>query len=265
MAAYRDHGHKSALINPIALSKPEQLPELQPIQYDLDLNQTVAYHGIIANPKNHNGTIQEAIQFLQKTYCQHIGAEFSYLSTEESEWFSEKLETMEEASNETKIKIMTELLKSQVLDHFLAAKFSTLKRYGGEGAESMMAFFWQLLKSCGSYGVTDIVIGMPHRGRLNLLTGMFQVPPPLVYRKIRGLLEFDEGAEATGDVLSHLTSSVDIGPVHVTMLPNPSHLEAVNPASMGKTRAKQMSIKEGDYGDGSTQLGTRVVNVQVMW
>lgn len=182
VTAYRDHGHKSALINPIALTNPEEVPELQLFQYDLALNQNVTYNGIIANANNRNGTIQEAVHFLQKTYCQHIGAEFSYLSTEESEWFSEKLETLEETSNESKIKIMTELLKSQVFDHFLAAKFSTLKRYGGEGAESMMAFFWQLLQSYGSYGVTDIVIAMPHRGRLNLLTGMFQVPPPLVFR-----------------------------------------------------------------------------------
>lgn len=82
------------------------------------------------------------------------------------------------------------------------------------------------------------------------------------FRKIKGLSEFPESANAIGDVLSHLICSTEVGPVHVSMLRNPSHLEIVNPVSMGKTRAKQMAAREGDYGDGSTEFGTKIINIQ---
>ncbi|OBS71972.1 hypothetical protein A6R68_13454 [Neotoma lepida] len=154
-------------------------------------------------------------------------------------------------------------------DHFLATKFATVKRYGGEGAESMMGFFHELLKLSAYSGITDIIIGMPHRGRLNLLTGLLQLPPELMFRKMRGLSEFPENVSAVGDVLSHLTSSVDLDfgahrPLHVTMLPNPSHLEAVNPVAVGKTRGRQQSREDGDYSlHGSAQPGDKVICLQV--
>ncbi|PIO34739.1 hypothetical protein AB205_0089000 [Aquarana catesbeiana] len=154
-------------------------------------------------------------------------------------------------------------------DHFLATKFSTVKRYGGEGAESMMGFFHELFKACSFSGVTDVVVGMPHRGRLNLLTGLLHFPPELMFRKMRGLSEFPENSPAIGDVLSHLTSSVDLDfgsdkPLHVTLLPNPSHLEAINPVAVGKTRARQQSLSDGDYStDSLAQPGDRVICLQV--
>uniref|UniRef100_A0A2K6D1C0 2-oxoadipate dehydrogenase complex component E1 n=1 Tax=Macaca nemestrina TaxID=9545 RepID=A0A2K6D1C0_MACNE len=145
-----------------------------------------------------------------------------------------------------------------------------MKRYGGEGAESMMGFFHELLKMSAYSGITDVIIGMPHRGRLNLLTGLLQFPPELMFRKMQGLSEFPENFSATGDVLSHLTSSVDLDfgahhPLHVTMLPNPSHLEAVNPVAVGKTRGRQQSRQDGDYSpDNSAQPGDRVICLQVL-
>lgn len=150
----------------------------------------------------------------------------------------------------------------------MATKFATVKRYGGEGAESMMGFFHELLKLSAYGGITDIIIGMPHRGRLNLLTGLLQLPPELMFRKMRGLSEFPENVATIGDVLSHLTSSVDLDfgahqPLHVTMLPNPSHLEAVNPVAVGKTRGRQQSREDGDYSpNGSAQPGDKVICLQ---
>ncbi|MEQ2194693.1 putative 2-oxoglutarate dehydrogenase E1 component DHKTD1, mitochondrial, partial [Xenoophorus captivus] len=161
-------------------------------------------------------------------------------------------------------------------DHFLATKFATVKRYGGEGAESMMGFFYELFHQSAHSGVTDIIIGMPHRGRLNLLTGLLKFPPEVreildavINDNMRGLSEFPDTSPAIGDVLSHLTSSVELDfgaehPLHVTMLPNPSHLEAINPVAQGKTRARQQLRKEGDYSpEENAYPGDQVICLQV--
>ncbi|KAL0266335.1 UNVERIFIED_CONTAM: hypothetical protein PYX00_008910 [Menopon gallinae] len=263
VCAYREHGHKKALVNPFATEPLEKILELELRYYNLHSGTKVNFSNILKSGIKDEGTVEEAQEFLEKKYCQYIAAEFAHLPSEEAEWVYEHFESLKEVDDAAKKELMKALVKSQVFDNFLATKFSTLKRYGAEGAESMMAFFWQLLKSCRDLEVHDIVLGIPHRGRLNLLSGMFHLPPALIFRKIKGLPEFESSAEATGDVLSHLTCSVDIDGVHVTMLPNPSHLEAVNPVSMGKARTKQMMLKQGDYGDGSTEFGEKVVNVQV--
>lgn len=149
--------------------------------YNLDPNSTVNIGRILNNGMKTEVTIKEAQEFLEKIYCRQIAAEFIHLPSEEVEWISENVESLTEADVEIKKELMKELMKSQVFDNFLATKFSSLKRYGAEGAESMMAFFWQLLKSCRDMGASDIVLGMPHRGRLNLLSGMFHLPPALIF------------------------------------------------------------------------------------
>lgn len=113
-----------------------------------------------------------------------------------------------------------------------------------------------------------VVLCAAHRGRLNLLTGLLQFPPEILFRKLRGLSEFSDATGCTGDVISHLTSSVDLNvdrkSFHVTLLRNPSHLEMVNPVSMGKTRGVMQAIKESAYGDDeSAQWSDKVINVQV--
>ncbi|KAG7230995.1 hypothetical protein INR49_025024 [Caranx melampygus] len=138
-----------------------------------------------------------------------------------------------------------------------------------EERECMMGFFYELFHQSAHSGVTDVVIGMPHRGRLNLLTGLLKFPPELMFRKMRGLSEFPDTSPAIGDVLSHLTSSVELDfgaghPLHVTMLPNPSHLEAINPVAQGKTRARQQLRQEGDYSpEDSAQPGDQVICLQI--
>lgn len=115
----------------------------------------------------------------------------------------------------------------------------------------------------------QLILGAPHRGRINLLTGLLKFPPQKLFRKLRGLSEFSEACKSTtGDVISHLVSSIDLDvggrSVHVTMLRNPSHLEIVNPVSMGKTRAVMQALKEAAYGDEEGgQWSDKVINVQV--
>lgn len=271
LTAYREHGHKAAKINPLFTGQAvmDMVPEIQVVTEILHGPFRTA--GLLDIGKE-EATLEEVLAYLDNTYCGQVSVEISQLQNlEEREWFSRRFEELKQEifSTEEKKHLAKLLLECQEFDHFLATKFSTVKRYGGEGAESMMGFFHEMFKICSFSGVTDVVIGMPHRGRLNLLTGLLQFPPELMFRKMRGLSEFPENSPAIGDVLSHLTSSVDLDfgsnkSLHVTMLPNPSHLEAINPVAVGKTRARQQSLSEGDYSsDNAAQPGDKVVCLQV--
>lgn len=269
--AYRAHGHKAAKINPLLPHKPvvDTVPEINLLT------------GTITGQVNTSGlqhfgkaqaSVEEVQAYLEEAYCGHLSVETSQLSSlEEREWFADRFEELKRQSfsPEERKQLAKIMLESQEFDHFLATKFATVKRYGGEGAESMMGFFHELFHQSAHSGVTDIVIGMPHRGRLNLLTGLLKFPPELMFRKMRGLSEFPDTSPAIGDVLSHLTSSVELDfgakhPVHVTMLPNPSHLEAINPVAQGKARARQQLRKEGDYSpEEDAQPGDQVICLQI--
>ncbi|XP_012538117.1 probable 2-oxoglutarate dehydrogenase E1 component DHKTD1 homolog, mitochondrial isoform X3 [Monomorium pharaonis] len=270
VSAYRAHGHKQAKLNPVSTSKLELLSELQPKNFGLNLMDKVCFRGILFT-QQYEGTIEEAIRFLQATYCGTIGTEFGYLETEEErEWFAETVETIlaEPLNNETRKTIAMEMLKSQTFDNFLATKFVSLKRYGGEGAESMMAFFHEFFKLCVYGNLDHVIMCAAHRGRLNLLTGLLNFPPEKLFHKLRGHSEFPDTAKCTGDVISHLVTStnlrIDNKSLHVTMLRNPSHLEIVNPVSMGKTRGIMQVFKEAAYGDNeNAQWSDKVINIQI--
>lgn len=271
LTVYCEHGHKAARINPLfpGPALQENVPEIQALVQTLK----GPFHTTgLLNMGKDEASLEEILAYLNQIYCGQISIETSQLqSQEEKDWFSRRFEdlTKETFTTEERKHLSRLMLESQAFDHFLATKFATVKRYGGEGAESMMGFFHELLKLSAYSGITDVIIGMPHRGRLNLLTGLLQFPPELMFRKMRGLSEFPENVLATGDVLSHLTSSVDLDfgahqPLHVTMLPNPSHLEAVNPVAVGKTRGRQQSRQEGDYSaESSARPGDRVICLQV--
>ncbi|KAF9403025.1 hypothetical protein BGZ94_004739, partial [Podila epigama] len=167
---------------------------------------------------------------------------------------------------EDKQRIFELLTKSEVFDHFMGKKFAQVKRYGLEGAESMMVALDALFQTASKAGITEAVLGMPHRGRLNLLTDLMQYNPTALFSKVKGNPEFPPELPASGDVLSHIANSpkLDYGeaePLHVSMLHNPSHLEAVNPVAMGKARAKQMDLIANSSPD--CQLGDKVMCVQL--
>ncbi|XP_067090136.1 2-oxoadipate dehydrogenase complex component E1 [Osmerus mordax] len=269
--AYRAHGHKAAKINPLSPQDPvvNNVPEINILSESL--NGQLNTSGL-RNFGKAEAPVAEVVAYLENAYCGHISVETSQLtSLEEREWLADRFEELkkETFTPEERRHVARLLLESQEFDHFLATKFATVKRYGGEGAESMMAFFYEVLRLSASSGVSDIVMGMPHRGRLNLLMGLLQFPPELMFRKMRGLSEFPENSPSIGDVLSHLTSSVELNfgaghPLHVTMLPNPSHLEAINPVTQGKARAREQLKQEGDYSPHeNAQPGDKVVCLQV--
>ncbi|CAG9863171.1 unnamed protein product [Phyllotreta striolata] len=268
VTAYRQHGHKYSNINPVSLSAhSSSMPELLINRYGFSESDNVNFDGII-HASRKEGSIKDAVKFLNRVYCSSIGAEYLHLEDEEEiEWLSRQLEALptEEIDDATKINIATELLKSQCFDRFLAKKFTSVKRYGGEGAESTMMFFGEIFKLSAKGNIEQIVLAMPHRGRLNLLTGMLNFPPAKIFSKLKGNADFPPYYKASGDVVSHFISSTDLTyddqSVHVSLLYNPSHLEVVNPVSMGKTRAKQMILKDGDYGD--KNWSDKVLNIQV--
>uniref|UniRef100_A0A4W3IP28 2-oxoadipate dehydrogenase complex component E1 n=1 Tax=Callorhinchus milii TaxID=7868 RepID=A0A4W3IP28_CALMI len=271
ITVYREHGHKTAKINPLGEDAVEVVPEIEALTEVLQGQGLFQTKGML-NIGKEEATLEEVLAYLNHTYCGHMSVEISHLETlAERDWFAQRFEQIkqEALTPEERRHLAKLMLESQEFDHFLATKFSTVKRYSGEGAESVMGFFHELFRTLAFSGVTDVVLGMPHRGRLNLLTGLLQFPPELMFRKMRGLSEFPETSPALGDVLSHLTSSVDLDfgsdrTLHVTMLPNPSHLEAINPVSVGKTRGRQQSRQDGDYSpDGASRPGDRAICVQI--
>ncbi|KAL4237502.1 putative 2-oxoglutarate dehydrogenase E1 component DHKTD1 [Mactra antiquata] len=270
--AYRLHGHKKATLDPLSLQQEHDPHELSPERYGImSGSDIIDINGLFYNNNITSMSVSDLIVQLEKQYCDTIAAEFQHLQTEEErEWFAEAFETKHDIdiNDERKIDLANLMLKSQAFDHFLASKFTTLKRYGGEGGESMMAVFDEIFRCSAQAGIEEIVICMPHRGRLNFLTCLLNFPPIRIFQKVSGISEIPPGSKGTGDVVSHLYTSVDLNyegkTIHVSFIPNPSHLEANNPVAVGKCRSKQQTLQEGDYSlTGESQQGDRTLCLQV--
>lgn len=208
--AYRQHGHRVATIDSICWNESkEQVPELNFSRYGLDGNQEVSrLEGIVAFSDSTIKTIDDLKNKLNETYCQNVSAEFSYIEDEyEREWFTENYEKMIEEksfiSDDEKRVLATEMLKFQEFDRFMNSKMPAIKRYGGEGAEAMVAFFRNLFRTAAYTEASNIVLGMPHRGKLNSLATIFKHRPARIFRKYRGLPEFQEDVKAMMDIPNH--------------------------------------------------------------
>ncbi|XP_058126995.1 probable 2-oxoglutarate dehydrogenase E1 component DHKTD1 homolog, mitochondrial [Anopheles ziemanni] len=276
--AYRHHGHRIASIDPVRFRAPgkpdtgEALPELDYTRYGVKAADRIDPSGLLHVPAPTPGTLspEELDRVLREMYCGTCSIELAFIeSQEEREWLTERYERLSERQMgaDERREIAELMLKSQAFDHFLATKFPTVKRYGGEGAESMMAFYRELFRCAADADLRNIVIGMPHRGKLNVLTTLFGTRPAKIFRKFKGYPEFPADAHAMCDIASHFHTSTDITvggkTFHLNMLHNPSHLEAVNPVSMGKTRAKQLALRDGPYGDDPAAGPSKALNVQV--
>ncbi|KAJ3913557.1 dehydrogenase E1 and transketolase domain-containing protein 1 [Lentinula edodes] len=280
----RTHGHRAARIDPLDLiPRDSEVAALNPSRYGLkDGNKRYNVNGIIwTNPKveaQRNDTeewwtLDEITRHLREVYVGKIAYEYMHSQSKtERLWFSHLLEsnTMPQPiDKQLKRRIHGLLARSEVFDNFLQLKFPNLKRYALEGGESMLPAFDALFSSAARGSVSRIIVGMPHRGRLNFLTDpqLLQYPPIALFHKIRGGAEYPEGMDVEGDVISHLVSSAHLEydgseePLKVSLLPNPSHLEAVNAVALGKTRAKQYSLLKTHPDD--CQLGDKVMCVQL--
>lgn len=251
--AFRTYGHFESTIDPLGILKPEIRRELHPGLYGFKIISGDSYFdcdGIIQlgakNPKRY-ATMMEILEHLRGVYCQNVGAIFSHLETKEQNWIARELESSvlppgsQPAPNDKEalshyLNLITE---SEIFDQFLAKKFPLVKRYGLEGSEGLMILLDGILKEFGNQKLSNLIIGMPHRGRLNIMSCLFGRKPRTIFHKMRGNSELPLEWGLSGDVLSHLgiTTQLSNG-ITVSLLNNPSHLEAINPVALGKTRSK---------------------------
>jgi 2-oxoglutarate dehydrogenase E1 component len=249
--AYRLRGHLLAKLDPLGLKKTEYLEELHPEYYGFkksDYKREIFLNDV-TNKKYSN--ISEILTFLNKTYCSSIGYEYMHISNpEERIWLRRRIE---EDENEIKFTkngkeaILNKLIQAEGFEKFLATKYVGTKRFGLDGAESLIPALEQIIKIGGQSQIKEVKIGMSHRGRLNVLANVLQKSYKRIFNEFAG--EFNSSSnEGAGDVKYHLGASsnreFDGNPVHVSLTDNPSHLEAVNPVVLGQTRAKQFFHKD---------------------
>ncbi|CAG2152965.1 2-oxoglutarate dehydrogenase E1 component [Cupriavidus campinensis] len=245
IAAYRNIGSHWADLDPLKRQERPPLPDLDPAFYgfseaDLDIvfNASNTYFG------KESMSLRELLNNLRETYCGTIGAEFMYVSDQaQKRWWQERLETTRSKpvfTLEKKKHILDRLTASEGLERFLHTKYVGQKRFSLEGGESFIAAMDELIQHAGSKGVQEIVIGMAHRGRLNVLVNTLGKMPADLFAEFEGKHVDDLPA---GDVKYHKGFSSDVstegGPVHLSLAFNPSHLEIVNPVVEGSSKARQ--------------------------
>ena len=249
--AFRIRGHLQARLDPLGMMERKYLHELDPAHHDFkkeDYDKKI-YVGEYLDRKY--TTINELLSFLKKTYCSNIGIEYMYLANPvEKKWFRERMEKKENQLNFTdtgKKFILEKLIQAEGFEKFLAVKFVGTKRFGLDGAESLIPALEQIIKKGGQLGLMEVKIGMPHRGRLNVLANLLQKS----YKRIFNEFAEEYGSEpkdSAGDVKYHKGASsnreFDGNLVHISLTDNPSHLEAVDPVVLGQTRAKQFFHKD---------------------
>ena len=244
IAAYRNVGARWADLDPLKRTEREHIPELDPAFYGF----TDADHEIVFNTSNtffgkEVMTLRDLLNALRETYCSTIGAEYMYLTDQaQKRWWQQKLESVRSKPQfdaEKKKHILDRLTAAEGLERFLHTKYVGQKRFSLEGGESFIAAMDELIQQAGARGVQEIVIGMAHRGRLNVLVNTLGKMPGGLFA------EFDHTAPEelpAGDVKYHQGFSSDVttpgGPVHLSLAFNPSHLEIVNPVVEGSVRAR---------------------------
>ena len=244
--AYRIRGHLIANLDPLQMMKREYLHELHPQDHGfkkVDYDKKIYLNGYLDRSY---ANVNEILSFLRNIYCSSIGAEYMHISNPiEKRWFREKMEKKENQIGFTsngKKAILNKLIQAEGFEKFLAIKFVGTKRFGIDGGESLIPALEQLIKRGGQLGVKEIKIGMPHRGRLNVLANVLQKSYKRMFNEFAGEID-SSSSSSTGDVKYHLGASsnreFDGNLVHISLSDNPSHLEAVNPVVLGQSRAKQ--------------------------
>jgi 2-oxoglutarate dehydrogenase E1 component len=255
IAAHRSLGARWADLDPLKRQERPRIPELEPAFYDLtesDMDITFSATNTYFT-KAEQQTLREILQALRETYCGSIGAEFMHITEPtEKRWWQERLESIRSKpsfSPEKKKHILDRLTAAEGLERYLHTKYVGQKRFSLEGGESFIAAMDELIQRGGEKGVQEFVIGMAHRGRLNVLVNTLGKAPKDLFS------EFDHTAKEdlpAGDVKYHQGFSSDVstpgGPVHLSLAFNPSHLEIVNPVVEGSVKARmdRRGDKEGD-------------------
>lgn len=249
--AYRFLGNRWANLDPLKRTERPDIPELEPSYYgftEADLNKSFnvgSFHAF----STERATLREILEALRQTYCGSIGSEYMYMADiRQKRWIQSRLESIRATpkfSVESKKRILERVTAAETLERYLHTKYVGQKRFSLEGGESTIAAMDEVIRVGGSAGAQEIVIGMAHRGRLNVLVNTLGKSPEMLFSEFEGKALSDLSA---GDVKYHMGFSSDVmspgGPVHLTLSFNPSHLEIINPVVAGSVYARQ--VRRGD-------------------
>jgi 2-oxoglutarate dehydrogenase E1 component len=252
--AYRVRGHLEAKLDPLGLKPVEPHPELDPRTYgftEADMDRPIFINNVLGLE---TATLDEIMAAVRETYCGTIGVEFMHIQDPaQKAWIQERIESIHNQTHftdEGKRAILERLTAAEVFEKFLNRKYTGTKRFGLDGGEATIPALEQILKRGGQLGLKDVVIGMPHRGRLNVLANFMGKPFTAIFSEFQGGAAHPEDVGGSGDVKYHLGTSSDRefdgNVVHLSLTANPSHLEAVNPVVVGKVRAKQAQREDLD-------------------
>ncbi len=252
--AYRVRGHLIARLDPLGLSHKAHHPELDFHSYgftDADLDREFYLDFVLGLE---TATLRRVMEVLQKTYSSTVGIEFLHIQDpDQKSWLQQRMESAQglfDTTPEEKREILEHLTETEGFEQFLHVKFPGTKRFGLDGGESAIAALETMIRTSAELGVDEIALGMPHRGRLNVLANVMGKPYAAIFSEFQGAASYDD-VLGSGDVKYHLGTSTDrVLPdgreIHLSLTANPSHLEAVNPVVMGKVRAKQRQKGDTD-------------------
>ncbi|MAB14285.1 2-oxoglutarate dehydrogenase E1 component, partial [Parvibaculum sp.] len=252
--AYRIRGHLDANVDPLNLRPQSLHPELQPETYGFgpdDMDRPIFIDYVLGLE---TATVREMLDILQRTYCGTLAVEFMHIvDPEEKAWIQERIEGPDKEVTFTEMgrsAILEKLIEAEGFERFCAVKYTGTKRFGLDGAEAIIPALEQVIKRGGALGAREVVFGMAHRGRLNVLTGVMSKPYRAVFHEFKGGSSTPEDIDGSGDVKYHLGASSDRefdgNKVHLSLTANPSHLEIVDPVVLGKARAKQDQLYDRD-------------------
>lgn len=252
--AYRVRGHLRANLDPLGLQDREEHSELDPKSYgfqDKDLDRPIFINYVLGLEQ---ATMRDIMTVLEQTYCGSIGVEFMHIQDpDEKSWIQERIERIRNQPEFTvmgKKAILNRLIETEGFEKFLDKKFTGTKRFGLDGGESLVPAMEQIFKRGSQLGIEEIVLGMAHRGRLNVLANVMSKPFQAIFHEFQGGSTKPEDVGGSGDVKYHLGSSSDRvfdgRSVHLSLTANPSHLECVNTVCLGKVRAKQRQKNDSE-------------------
>lgn len=245
--SYRVRGHLHADLDPLRILEKKPHPELDPASYgftEADWDREIFLDNVLCLE---TGTIRQIVKILKRNYCGTFAIQFMHISNpEQKAWLQQRVEGEAKGvqfTPEGRKAIWTKMMQAETFERFLHKRYPGTKRFGLDGGEAMIPAMEQFIKRGGNLGVKEIILGMPHRGRLNMLTAVMGKEYHKVFNEFAGGHTWGADDYASGDVKYHLGASSDRefdgNKVHLSLTANPSHLEAVDPVVLGKARAKQ--------------------------
>ncbi|MCV2894098.1 2-oxoglutarate dehydrogenase E1 component [Lentibacter sp. XHP0401] len=252
--AYRIRGHLVANLDPLGMAEQTPHPELDPKSYgftDADMDRPIFIDKVLGLDF---ANMRQILDIVRRTYCGTFALQYMHISNpEEAGWLKERIEGYDKEikfTREGRKAILNKMVEAEGFEKFLHVKYMGTKRFGLDGGESLIPAMEQIIKRGGALGIREMVIGMPHRGRLNVLANVMGKPYRAIFNEFQGGSFKPEDVDGSGDVKYHLGASSDRAfdgnSVHLSLTANPSHLEAVNPVVLGKVRAKQDQLGDSE-------------------